>query len=610
MLKHLTVRAALLLFFCGSLSAAQKTVLTVEGEYIAYSYDHNQIYGENVRFAFSGYAVVSRFIKIDLGTRIFYAYGSVTLTKAGETLSGQELFFNPLDGRGTLFRYEDTIEKTALGEAEGAEATPAAAPPDVLLEKLRKSFIYFTCRKAEVDEDMHAVGFGVTMHLEGLESFGFKKFKMSEGFRQRRKGFALDKIWFTRSQGVIARGSYLYERKNKINSLTQISYEERSILKEFVGPERQMDVMTSTSYTPSEKMNFSLTGNYNTTNLWNANFMLNRRWGKLNTSFDVAYNKPINFEGETWFGVQTTFDGGKYGNLSAAGRYELNDQVMGNFSYGNTFFQHMTLMLNSTYSRIKITGSPDYSEILSGGLSLGYGAKMFNLSTDYYLNYDLFGSQLLSQPQLRLAVNPFHLYGGILTLSLSNIFIYNHLQRDEGKEYTYSNNTALSLATQPLFIRKSLHVNVTLSAEQFLEKENRNFTSGGVIVNASQRLMKGFFLEGFYSAQSRRKSEGWLIEGTTSQDLSLMLRVNPNTKINSWVSASYDPKNREWRQAFADLSVEVIKNWKFHSQLNYDFLLKQMNNVDLYLVREAGRFQIRFIWRSLSKQFLVELTPQ
>ncbi len=608
MLMRRIVFGILPMFFCGLLGAAEKIVLSVEGDYIAYSYDYNKIYGENVRFDFADYAVVSRFIKIDLGARIFYAYGDVTLTREEARLEGQELIFNPLDGRGTLFRYDQTIAKTVLREDGEAEPQPEV-PPEVNLEELRKSFIYFTCRKAEVSEEMDVVGFSVTMHLEGLESFGFKKFKMSEGFRQRKKGFALDKIWFTRSQGIIARGSYLYEKKNKINSLTQISYEERSILKEFVGPERQMDVMTSTSYTANEKMNFSLTGNYNTTNLWNANLLVNRRWGKLNTSFDIAYNKPINFEGEAWFGVQTALDGGKYGNLSAAARYELQDQIMGNFSYGNTFFKHMTLMLNSTYSRVKITGSRDYSEILSGGVSLGYGAKIFNLSTDYYLNYDLFGSQLLSQPQLRLAVNPFKMYGGILTLSLANVFIYNHLRREEEKEYTYSNNTSLNLSTQPIFIGKNLHVNFTLSAEQFLEKGNRNFTSGGFIINASQRLIRGFFLEGFYSSQSRRKSEGWLIEGTTSQDLSLVLRVAPDKKINSWVSVSYDPKNRQWRQTFADLSIEVIKNWKFHSLLNYDFLMKKMNNVDLYLIREAGRFQIRFIWRSLSKQFLVELTP-
>jgi hypothetical protein len=64
------------------------------------------------------------------------------------------------------------------------------------------------------------------------------------------------------------------------------------------------------------------------------------------------------------------------------------------------------------------------------------------------------------------------------------------------------------------------------------------------------------------------------------------------------------------RQSFADISIDIIRNWRLHSLINYDFLLKKINNVDLYLIRDAGRFQLRFIWQSLSKQFLVELVPR
>jgi hypothetical protein len=90
----------------------------------------------------------------------------------------------------------------------------------------------------------------------------------------------------------------------------------------------------------------------------------------------------------------------------------------------------------------------------------------------------------------------------------------------------------------------------------------------------------------------------------------MILKANPNRNLNGWVSFSYDPKNSEWRQSFMDLSVGIVKNWRFHSLFNYDFLLNKINNVDLYLVREAGRFQIRFVWRSISKQFLIELNPR
>jgi hypothetical protein len=153
-------------------------------------------------------------------------------------------------------------------------------------------------------------------------------------------------------------------------------------------------------------------------------------------------------------------------------------------------------------------------------------------------------------------------------------------------------------------------LNFNIALEQFVEKEGRNFTSGGFIVNANKGLIKGVSIGGLYNIQSRRKTKSWLIEGTTSQNLSAVLKVNPSKRFNGWISFSFDPKNSRWRQSFADVSIELFRNWKFHSLLNYDFILKKINNVDLYIIREAGQFQLRFVWRSLSKQFMVELVPR
>jgi hypothetical protein len=234
---------------------------------------------------------------------------------------------------------------------------------------------------------------------------------------------------------------------------------------------------------------------------------------------------------------------------------------------------------------------------------------VFNLAADYYLNYDLMGSELLSRPQVRLGVNPLTFYGGLLSLQLNNILIYNHLKTSGEGEQTYSNNTILNLSTHPLELPKGFTLDFRISVEQFVEKKQRNFTSGGFILNLRKKVFEGVSLEAFYSAQSRRRTQNWLIEGTTSQDLSFVLRANPRPWIDGWISVSYDPKVNEWQQTFADISLGLFRNWRFHSLLNYDFLLNRMSNVDLYLIRDAGRFQIKFVWRSLSKQFLVELIP-
>ena len=405
--------------------------------------------------------------------------------------------------------------------------------------------------------------------------------------------------------------SYFYEKEKKVNSLTQLNYEEHSVLKDYSGLKRQVDVMSSTTINLKNDLNLGLTGNYNSSNLWNTLFWLNKNWSKkFSTQVNFSYNKPINLKGEAWFGLQSTIDTGKFGNISFSGKYEIQNQMLTNFSYGNTFLKKINFLLSSSYSQIKIGESADYSKIFSGGVNLSYSSRIFNVSTDYFLNYDLFGDQLLSQPQLRLGFNPFQFYGGLISASIYNIFIYNNLKRGGIEEDSYSNNTVLTLSTQPIFLQKGFSLNYNFSLEQFVEKEGRNFTSGGFIFNANKSIVKGISLQGLYSFQSRRKTKDWLIEGTTSQNLSAVLKVNPSERLNGWISFSYDPKNSQWRQSFADISVGIIRHWKLHSLIHYDFLLRKINNVDLYLIRDAGRFQLRFIWRSLSKQFLIELVPR
>ncbi len=609
------------------LVSEEKILVEFKGPYLAYSYDHNQMYGEAVSFRFLDYDVTCSHLKADVGARVFYAYGSVVLNQDGEKMfEGDEFFFSPEEKKATLVNYTGKIgviqikpeegETPAKEEEEEEEEEEKLSLPqnvlgDLTLSKIQSSLFYFTCEIAQITEDYEVLGESVVLHLEGLESLGFKKFKLSSGLNQRGSGFSLDKIWFTKAQGIIARGSYLFRTPDRVNSLTQLNYEERSVLKNYTGPDRQIDILNSTSVVFGENTNVSFTGNYNSSNLWNASFVLNKRWGNtVTTNFDVSYNKPINYKGELWFGFNSSISGGPWGELSLAGRYEVQDQLLGSLAYGNTFLEHFTFLLNSTYSKIKIVGSEDFSEILTGAVSLSYDSRVFNLSTDYYLNHDLFGSQLLSQPQLRVGINPFSFYGGILVASFTNIFIYSDVKAGAEHQDTYSNNMIFSLSTQPVYMTPQFSLNMSVAIEQFLEKEDRNFTSGGFIGNATFEVASGFFLEGLYNFRSRRRSRDWLIEGTTSQDLSTVFRANPSTKLNSWVSVSYDPKNRKWTQSFADISFEVIRKWKFHTLINYDFILNKLNNIDLFLVREAGRFKLRFVWRSLSKQFSVELIPR
>ena len=292
------------------------------------------------------------------------------------------------------------------------------------------------------------------------------------------------------------------------------------------------------------------------------------------------------------------------------GRYEFGNQIVGNLNYAVALWDKLNVLLNSSYSKLKLGRAGSRSNLFEGNLNLSYTSRFFNLAADYHLNADLAESQTLSRPQLRLGFNPLPLYGGLLQASLANTLIYSDIDRQGGRTSGYSNNTQLSLSALPLPLGPGLLLDFTLALEQFLEKEKRDFTSGGLILNLSQEMAGGLRLEGFYSLQSRRRTKGGLLEGTTNQDLSAVLRFDPEAIVSGWLSLSYDPKNGRLKQSFADLKVGLFKGWSFHSLLNYDFLLDKLQNIDLYLIREAGRFELRFIWRSLSRQIMVELVPR
>ncbi|MGD2295571.1 MAG: hypothetical protein PVF22_07015 [Candidatus Aminicenantes bacterium] len=611
LVKYVTLSILILGLLPDSIRA-EDSPIEIQGTYLAYSYDFNQIYGENLQFYSDFCTLSSDYLKVDISSRLFMAGGNVVVEKDGQTFRADVFVFNPSLEKGSLIRYGEKIEIKEIGEEEGATlSTQISALDDLNLTRINKSFISFTGQHFEINDKYDVFGYDVTLYIEGIESVGLKKFKLSEGIRQKRNGPYLDKIWYNRAQGIIAQAGLLFEKENTINSLTQIYYEEHSILKNYSGLKRQVDLMTSTSLLLNKGITLGISGNYNSSSQWNTRFALDKDWGgKGHAQLDFTYNKPLNRDQEAWMGLETALDGGKFGKISLSARYEFQNQILANFTYSNLLLNKVNFQLTSSYSKLKIGDSSDYSKIFTGNVRLSYGSKIFNLSTDYYLNHDLFGNQLLSQPQLRFGLNTFSFYDNLLSASVTNVFIYNRLRMDEVGRNSYSNNTIFNLSSQPIYIRKSLSLNFNLAVEQFLEKEGRNFTSGGFIFNAKKILVKGVTFEGIYSFQSRRKTKNWFIEGTTSQDLSAILRINPTESINSWISVSYDPKNNQWRQSFADISITFFKTWTLHSLLNYDFLQKKLNNVDLYLIRDSGRFQIRLIWRSLSKQFLIELIPK
>lgn len=616
-----TRRAAALFLLALSLgrpaaSAAEdkKPLLRVEAGYIAFSYDHNQFWAYQAAFELPPYKVTCRMLAADLSSRAFLASGRVTLEREGETLVADAFAFDPATGAGRLWSYGETIASLTVGPAEGLPSEEAVrAAENVSPARIQQSLLYAVCRAVDISPGYEAFGREVTLFVEGLESVGFQTLKLGLAAPgERRNGPALNKLWYNGTHGLFGRASYSLLKPDRVDSFTQLDYEEHSIIKDYAGLPRQADLLTRNAWTLNPEISLGLTGNFNTSGLMTTQLWLNKDWAgkRVSTLWDLTYNRPVNRPSETWLGLKASVEGGRAGRLSLIGRYEFGNQITSNLAYNALFWNRLNVILTSAYSKLKLGRPGAATKIFEGGLSLSYSSRLFNLAADYHLNADLAERQSLSQPQLRLGLNPIPLYAGLLKAGLTNVFIYSDIGRQGRQMASYNNNTVLSLSALPLPLGPGLLLDFSLALEQFLEKEKRNFTSAGLILNLKQELAGGLRLEGFYSLQSRRRTKGGLLEGTTNQDLSSVLRFDPNGNISGWLSMSYDPKSGRLKQSFADLRLGLVKGWFLHSLLSYDFLFNKLQNIDLYLIREAGRFELRFIWRSLSKQVMVELVPR
>ncbi len=599
-------------------AAAAPPLLRLQGAYLAYSQDHGHILGHDVRFDWRGWAVTAGEARVDIPGRRAAVLGRVVLVKGGERMEGDEFLFDLTAESSVLVRYGDELEALPFPASRKVEDAAAearsrrAALEGVSWARLRASLLYASARAIDILPTFEVYGDEVLIHIEGLESVGFKRLKLSFGDKAEREGLSLDRVWYTRNQGLFGDLSLVLGREGKLRSRTQLHYEEHTVLSDYAGLPRQLDLQTSNIWAAGRGLDLGLEGNYSSTGLGNARLfaLVKSRDEKRTVAFDLAYNKPLQSAGETWLGLRAGLNSEAWGRLTFNGRQELHDQTLADLAYAKDFGRRVRLGLDARYAHLRIGGrGASASRILTGRVSLSYEADGYQAAAEYHLNDDLIGGRRLAQPQLRLTLKPVTFYGGLLTAGFSNSLVFQSLDDDGEIRQSYNDNAVFSLAAVPIRPWSGLTVRPSLSAEQFTEKEGRNFTSGGLVLQAVQELARGVTLEAFYSAQSRRRTRGWLVEGTTSQDLTAAFRVKTGGRIEGWASVSFDPKHGDWKRGFADLSLVLFKSWRIQSLLSYDFYAGRMANVDLYLVRRAGRFDLRFLWRSLSKQFLIELVP-
>jgi hypothetical protein len=616
-----------LLFFLLPIPTLAKldVIMEIEGNYLAYSYDYNYLYGEgNLNVRFYQLKVSGERLKIDFNSNTLRIFGSVKLKSIDsssndsiEEYSGDQFTLDLKDKKGELVNYQKEIEKSyldsGLNKAESF-SLPTGSLKEVSLNKIQDSFLYYTFYRMELLENFKIVAFGVLCHVEGIESVYLKKFSLKKGTINLKPGVRVNRIWYTSTQGIIGEAEMHLLQSDKTFSRTYFNYEERSVLKEHLPPDRIFRFSSENKVIFSQNSSIGLNANYDSFSNWTASLYLNQQIKNLGSmNIDLSHIHPIGgFRPETWVRANTSFSFPKVGNFGSSLAYEAKGQLLSAVSFSKDFLKRFSFGLNASYNTVKESEVLSRSKIFSGNASLSYRHGYFNILSNFSLNSDLISRSSLSIPQISLNLSGISFYHDLLHFGITNNFYY-YLSSSKvaGKTRDYSDNLIFELSSSLTTLPFIDNLSLSLRAEELFRQGRDSYLSTGFLVNLGKKVLEDSLnFNVIYAYNTHRKNRKWFIEGTYYQNLLTYLNFSFFEKIDGNVSLNFDPDRGRFINSFASVDYQLGRGWYIHSSLQYDILTKKINNIDLYLIRDARKFDIRIVWRYLTKQIFIEIVPK
>lgn len=597
-----------------------RELLDIQGDYLLYSFDYNYIYGlGNIVIKAKDFTIQAASVEIDMTRRLGRLSRDcrVQVGKEKYTADVMDIDLNDLSLR--LTTYKDSILSWTLPTQKGSVAAKDVAARQAVwrdFELLKKSLVYFLNGRIVITGSYRVYGHQCMVFIEGMQSVAFKKFKLDKGIGEAgEQGFGLDKIWLYPSQGAVINSHLLLEKSVRNGSFKSVSkldliYDIFSSKEEVIGSRGKINFNSLNSLPLSKRSGLHLNLNYLTDNILNASLNLKTQWTpKLSSDLTVEYSLTAAQREELWLRLRSALSSKVPGDLSLNLAYEKEKQYLLELNLRNQAVKNFVLSARLSRSRLLYDQS-QYNDLSNSAFSLSYTNRLFNLAADYSFHKDLLLEQSQGSPQFRLNISPFRLYNGLLQANFFSNFIVNQLNNRGKRDDLSKANIGLSLQSEKIRLERGPELSFSLAAEQLLDQDPKNnFTSLGCIFRCSQSLGDLADFNLLYNYQTRRKTEKWFIQGTTSQDWSAVLKLKERAdRVQGWISLSYDTKSGRLTSGLLDCSVAIIKNWYFQTQMNYDFIFKNFS-YDLYLIRRAGRIMIRGSYRSLSKQFLLEVLP-
>lgn len=596
-----------------------RELLEIKGDYLLYSYDFNYVYGKgNIQIKCKEWTIQAGTVEIDMAGRAALA-GRNCLVEAGKQKYAADMLEIDLESlsiKFTTFK-ESILTWTLPGQKKAAVDVTAAVkkitPRDH--EALKKSLVYFLNQRIVITQSYRVYGYQTTIFIEGIQSLAFKKFKLDQGADEANiEGAGIDKIWYYPSEGLVINSRMNLEKKVKngaAKTVNTLDFKYNILNTNAFGSRGKIYFNSLNSLDLSKKNDLNLNVNYLTGNLFNAMLAFKTQWTPhLNSEWVAEYSRTEAKREEVWLRLRSSLQNRVLGNVALNLSYEKENQYLAEVSLQNQALKNVNISLQHSRSRL-LYNQDSFNRLVSSAFSLAYTNRLFNMTADYSFHKDLLQNQSQGSPRFMLNVSPFRLYHNLLQVHLVSSFTANQLNWGGKLESQSKANLGLSLQTEKIRLGRGPTFTFALAAEQLLDQERLNdFTSLGCVFNCSQSIAGFADLDFLYNYHTRRQTEKWFIRGSTSQDWSAVLRLKEaQNRVKGWVSLSYDTKSGNFTSGYFDCAVSLIKNWEFQTQMNYDFLFKNFN-YNFYLIRRAGRIMVRASYRSLSRQFLLEVLPQ
>lgn len=610
---HKIIPAAVLILLT-PLMYGDNSNLTVTGDYLLYSYDHNFLFGRgNILLSTGDIHIRCIQIEGDIKKGILRLSGNCRFIRSGRETRVDEMIMDPVTLCGRTVSFEDEIKEEKIHLRQPCPKSPETGPKSRTMQELRQSLIYFEGREVHIRPNLDVIGHNVTIFVESIQSLTFKKFKMNRGIPDSSSYISLNKLWYYESQGVMADIVARLEKK-----LGKSLFSSHNRLK------TQYDLFNQKMYGPDWEFFLDSRNTYNIQNRHTVHFnvkhitdnMTGLSLGSqvtpapcLKTSLNIDYQKPHSRSEELWFNGFLDFQMKKLGTAIVKLDYEKQNQYNGSVSYSLQSIKNLQLAFGYAISRL-LSNETSISKRSTTEFSLSYSTKIFKLDSRYTLHKDLISDSSQSNPQINLHVTPFTLYGGLLRFNVTSALNLNFLESSGTENFTYTANSALDITTEKLSLSPSTEMEVSIRTEQFYgEDALNNTTSAGLVLKTRQHFGNIGFLDILYTYQTRRNTEAWFIQGSTSQDVTALFKIREKTQednLSFWTSLTYNPKTGEFSTGYLDFQLKIIKKWYIQTLLNYDFEFDRFG-YDLYLKRKAGRILFRVTYRSLSKRFQFEI---